>query len=282
MGATGRIVLSSNRAGGNLELFVMEADGSAVRRLTTTEASEVVPAWSPDGTQIAFASFADDFASLDPETSPGQVMVMRADGSAMQALTRPAPRTGAITWSPDGQWLAFEAEGDIDVMRPDGSQRRTLADTQSVENWPSWSPDGDEILVTSSSPGPGRLATIRADGSDTARLQQLGYEAAWSPDGRRIAFVSARDGEPAAKDPVDWNEEIYVTTPDGADVTRITRIPGNDHWPPTWSPDGTHIAFTSDGCDNSGEIFVADARGTGRIWNVSKHPAHDFFPSWQR
>ena len=167
-------------------------------------------------------------------------------------------------------------------MGADGSQRRVLANVRGSENWPSWSPHGDHILVTSSSPRAGRLARISADGTDFTLLPQLGEEAAWSPDGRSIAFVSSRDGDPDARDPVDWNEEIYVTTADGSAVRRVTRIPGNDHWPPAWSPDGTHIAFTSDGCANSGEIFVADARGTGEVWNVSNDPAHDWFPSWHR
>lgn len=280
MEAPGRIAFSSDRASGNLELFVMKADGSGVRRLTTTPESEILPAWSPDGAEIAFVSFADDFNSLDAETSPGQVMVMQSDGSAIRALTRPAPRTGAPTWSPDGQQIAFAADGNIDVMRADGSQRRVLADRQGTEDWPSWSPDGDHILLTSTGPGPARLAQIRADGADFTPLPQLGFEAAWSPDGRSLAFVSDRDGDPDPSDPVDWNEEIYVTRADGSGVKRVTRIPGNDHWPPAWSPNGTHVAFTSDGCGNSGEILVADLRAGGEIWNVSNNPAHDVFPTW--
>jgi Tol biopolymer transport system component len=280
--AKGQIVFSSDRAGGNLELFVMNADGSGVRRLTTTPASETVPVWSPDGTEIAFVSFEEDLGSLDADASPGQVKIMRADGSGMRTLTSPEPQTGALTWSPDGERIAFASRRNIDVMRADGTQRRVLAELQGDENWPSWSPDGDLILVTSSGLGPDHLSTIRADGSDSTPLPQRGFEGMWSPDGRSIAFASDRDGDPDARDPVDWNEEIYVTTADGSRVTRITRIPGNDHWPPAWSPDGTHIAFTSDGCTNKGEIFIADAGGTGKVWNASNNPAHDFFPSWHR
>jgi TolB protein len=278
----GRIVFSSDRAGDNLDLFMMAADGSGVRRLTRTPANEMLPAWSPDGTELAFLSFQDDLESLDADASPAEIKVMRADGSGVRTLTTPEPGTGAITWSPDGERAAFAAQGKIDVIRTDGTQRHELTDAPGEENWPSWSPDGQVILVASSSPGAEQLSTLRVDGSDPTPLRQPGSEGAWSPDGQRIAFASDRDGEPDARDPVDWNEEIYVTTADGSRVSRITRIPGNDHWPPTWSPDGTHIAFTSDGCKDNSEIFVTEVGGTGRSWNATHHPARDLFPSWHR
>lgn len=68
---------------------------------------------------------------------------------------------------------------------------------------------------------------------------------------------------------------------DGSRKTRITRIAGNDHWPPTWSPDGTHIAFTSDGCGDNSEILITDTRGS-MLLKATHHPAHDLFPSWHR
>ena len=180
----GRIVFSSDRAGGNLELFTMAADGSSVRRLTTTPANEMLPAWSPDGTEIAFLSFQDDLESLDADASPAEIKVMRAVGSRVRTLTTPEPHTGAITWSPDGERIAFAAQGNIHVMRADGSQRHVLPDAEGDEDWPSWSPDGKLILVTSSTPGPEQLSTIPADGSDPTPLQQPGSEGAWSPDGQ--------------------------------------------------------------------------------------------------
>jgi Tol biopolymer transport system component len=277
----GRIVWASNRAGNNLDLFVMAADGARVRQLTQTPANEVLPVWSPNGTEIAFLSFQADLESLDADASPGQIKIMKADGSGVRELTAPEPQTGAMTWSPDGKRIAFAAHGSIDVMRTDGSQRRRLADVQGDADWPSWSPDGNHILVTSSGSGSEQLSRIRADGSSPKRLAQKGSEGAWSPDGRGIAFASSRDGDPNAPDPVDWNEEIYVTPPDGSHATRITRIPGNDHWPPAWSPDGKHIAFTSDGCNDNWEIFITDTRGT-RVLNATHHPARDVFPSWHR
>ena len=260
---------------------MMAADGSSVRRLTRTSANETLPNWSPDGTEIAFLSFQDDLESLDADASPAEIKIMQADGSGVRTLTTPEPQTGAITWSPDAERVAFAAQGNTHVMRADGSQRHVWTDAEGDEDWPSWSPDGRLILVASSTPGPEQLSMIPADGSDPTPLQQLGSEGAWSPDGKSIAFVSDRDGEPDARDPVDWNAEIYVATADGSRVSRITQI-RNDHWPPAWSPDGTHLAFTSDGCKDNSEILITEASETGRSWNATHHPARDLFPSWHR
>jgi Tol biopolymer transport system component len=83
---------------------------------------------------------------------------------------------------------------------------------------------------------------INADGTEEHRLTGRFFatgpnsEAAWSPDGEKIAFVSGTN-----------DEDIYVMNSDGSERTRLTDdVPGNDHWPPTWSPDSTRIAFTSD------------------------------------
>jgi Tol biopolymer transport system component len=148
--------------------------------------------------------------------------------------------------------------------------------------WPSWSPDGERILVTSGSFSSPRLWTVRADGSAPEQVSDVvGEEGAWSPNGARIAFASTRDGSPGARDPVDWNEEIYVMRADGSGLTRLTRTAGNEHWPPAWSPDGRHIAFTSDGCTAKSDILITDVRGSVLL-NATDHPANDLFPAWHK
>lgn len=90
---------------------------------------------------------------------------------------------------------------------------------------------------------------------------------AWSPDGRKIAFVSYRDG----------NMEIYVMNADGSGVTRLTNHPGSDAHP-AWSPDGRKIAFQSDRDGNS-EIYVMNADGSG-VTRLTYSPAYDGEPAW--
>jgi TolB protein len=275
----GRIIWASDRAGGNLDLYVMAADGSGARALTRTPDNELTPAWSPDGSRVAFASLAGT-----DDAAPAWISVMNADGSGRRQLTPRERGIAAPTWSPDGTRIAFAGPGDeIYVMRADGSDRHALSGVPAAAAWPAWSPDGGSILVTAAGAGGERLWTIRPDGSAPKRLTDLqGEEGAWSPDAQRIAFASDRDGNPKSRNPVEWNEEIYVMARDGSGTRRITRIAGNDHWPPAWSPDGTRIAFTSDGCHaNNAEILIAGAAGS-HVVNVTQHAGNDMFPTWHR
>ena len=90
---------------------------------------------------------------------------------------------------------------------------------------------------------------------------------AWSPDGRKLAFVSRRDG----------NSDIYVMNADGSGQENLTRQPANDSHP-SWSPDGRKIAFVSRRNGNS-EIYVMNADGSG-LRNVTRSPSNDLDPAW--
>ena len=118
--------------------------------------------------------------------------------------------------------------------------------------------------------GPATLYVVNADGSGQGWLTltaAAGPRVAWSPDGRRIAFVSNRDG----------NSDVYVMNADGSGQRRLTRnaAPLND---PAWSPDGRKIAFLSDRDDNS-EIYVMNADGSG-LRNLTRDPAGDSTFAW--
>jgi TolB protein len=67
---------------------------------------------------------------------------------------------------------------------------------------------------------------------------------------------------------------------DGSGRTRLTDIPGNDHWPPKWSPDSTRIAFTSDGIEEHAQIYVMNSDGSGLTW-LTDNPADDSLPAWR-
>jgi TolB protein len=68
---------------------------------------------------------------------------------------------------------------------------------------------------------------------------------------------------------------------DGSGRTRLTYIPGADHWPPTWSPDGTRLAFTSDGAEGRGGIYVMNSDGSGLTKLNDDPAAEDFYPAWR-
>jgi TolB protein len=112
---------------------------------------------------------------------------------------------------------------------------------------------------------------MNEDGSGQRELPGVTYEAAWSPNGKRVAYVTSH---------VMNNEEICVMNTDGTERTRLTSIPGYDPWPPTWSPDGTRIAFTSDGTEDNGEIYVMNSDATG-LTKIADNPTYDSFPAWR-
>jgi Tol biopolymer transport system component/predicted alpha/beta-hydrolase family hydrolase len=138
------IAFSSNRDG-NYEIYVMpapgpqaDADGGSAQRLTDSDANDLFPAWSPDGTQIAFFS-------MRPGSRRQDIYVMQADGSNLQQLTD-SPRVvdEDPAWSPDGSQIVFQSDRDgnyeIYVMNRDGSEQRRLTDNRSGDYWPAWQP----------------------------------------------------------------------------------------------------------------------------------------------
>jgi len=160
---------------------VANANGRGLRELFPPASGpgrpmEASPAWSPDGTRIAFVSYAGQSG----------IFVMAADGrgrTRITAGTNPA-------WSPDGAQLALERSGDIWVVNLAGDgPDRNITNTPFAEANPSWSPDGTQIAYDRVERTRQRFVySTRSDGTEPRRLA-LGRTPAWSPDGRRIVFV---------------------------------------------------------------------------------------------
>ncbi|MEP6986996.1 MAG: hypothetical protein ABI970_15430 [Chloroflexota bacterium] len=119
----------------NPEIFIMNSDGTSLTRLTNTLASEAHPAWSPDGTRIAFSSDQD---------GNNELYVMNADGSNIVRLTNNRSYDSFPAWSPDGSQLVFVSDGyenghvAIYLMNADGSNVQLLTDP-TFNSWtPCW------------------------------------------------------------------------------------------------------------------------------------------------
>jgi Tol biopolymer transport system component len=125
---------------GNHEIYVMDAAGTSLSRLTNHRAEDLDPAWSPDGTQIAFPS--DRGGDIE-------IFVMNADGTDVRQLTDDPGGDLFAAWSPDGTQIAFASDRDGDfeifVMHADGTDVRQLTDHPSDDIAPAWSPDGTKI-----------------------------------------------------------------------------------------------------------------------------------------
>lgn len=114
-----------------VDIYVINIDGSDMKRLTYNHSSNWKPSWSPDGSKIAFTARTDRYFN---------VYVMNADGSEMKSLTPDLRASMNPTWSPDGKQIAFQSDGQIFVMNADGSNQINLTRYPGDNEDPAWSP----------------------------------------------------------------------------------------------------------------------------------------------
>ena len=195
--------------------------------------------------------------------------------------------------------IAFVSHRDgnpeIYVMDADGGNQRRLTNNPDKDYSPSWSPDGKRIIFMSNRDGHTHLIhgwptyeiyVMDADGSNPQNLtndRNDDRSPSWSPDGKRIAFVSNRDG--FKNEELVITQEIYVMDADGGNPQNLTNDLNNDS-SPSWSPDGKWIVFSSarDGhFENefgiTDEIYVMDADG-GNPQRLTENPKNDWDPVW--
>ncbi len=234
-------------------------------RLTDNPADDYLPVWSPDGRKIAFTSTRDGNA---------EIYSMNADGSDAKNLTQNSAFDEFPEWSPDGTKIAFRSkrQGGINkiyIMDADGANVRRVTNIQGKRV--TWSPDGKQLVFTSTSVGEENyeIFTINIDGTNLTRLTfnpEMDSDPAWSPDGARIAFSSARDGI----------AQIYLMNPDGSDPVKLTNG-GRSSYHPTWSHDGEQIAFwtySEKGGEDKSDVWVMNADGSNLV-NLTNDPSNN-------
>lgn len=234
------------------DIYVMRADGSEMRQITSDDKIDFVPSFSKDGKRIYFG--ASTAGSRE-----GDIYSINIDGTNLTRLTGNNRRNSAPDVSPDGKRIVFNSEStprkpQIFVMDADGKNQQNLTNDDTLAFYsPLWSPDGKRIVYyTERGDDKDQIWTMNADGSDKKLLtNNIGHNfyPSWSADGKRIIFTSDRDGE---------KEVIYSMKADGTDVKRLLKT--NSFYAKI-SPDGKKIAFIS-GKFPSNNIFVANADGS--------------------
>ncbi len=281
-GLNGKIVFGGTRDG-TAGIYTMNPDGSNATRLTNDGG---LPAWSADGTKLAFVS-------------NGEIHVMDADGSNRVQLTSNSVWDHSPAWSPDGSRIAFirdlpAGEGQIlpkiYLMNAEGSNEvQVRSETTFSEESPDWSPDGSKIAFVGvgATLGGSHIYTMNVDGTGLTSLTGKKINSTtknhpdWSPDGSKIVYgkYAQRAGTPY---------DIMVMNADGTGKTNLTRSLAVNEIQPAFSPNGRKIVFVTDKVlapgepqdYNHREIWKMRADGTNLV-QLTTNTTPDTNPDWQ-
>ncbi|HEX8237478.1 MAG TPA: hypothetical protein VF600_16070 [Abditibacteriaceae bacterium] len=271
----GRIVFSSNRAG-NYEIYIMNADGSGLQRLTEDVPNQyapqdTLPVLSADGTKIAWVSTRDE--STD-------IWIMNSTGTNQTRLTTAATDTinTQPAFSPNGNQIAFVSDRTgiehIFLMQVDGSNQTQLTTGDETQRAyaPAWSRNGQRIAFATGPAGATALGIMNADGTERELVLDKkgnpinGTNPNFSPNGRQIVFNYAVENGAIGSNigVVRDNGKVSLLTRSGAGVYNTS---------PVYSPDGRFIAYSN------GDIIVMRADGSKPV-NRTNAAGSDEHPDW--
>jgi TolB protein len=164
-------------------------------------------------------------------------------------------------------------KADIYVMRADGSDLRMISNAEVNEFYTSWAKGRIAFGVDVPGTKDSNIFTSDPDGSDLRQVTRDGKRNATpslSRDGKKIAFISTRDGE---------KQQIYSMNADGSDVTRITKDDTIGHYNPQWSPDGKRMVYYTEKGDGKDQVWVMNADGSNNTL-LTGGIGHNIFPGW--
>lgn len=276
-GGAGNVVFSSLRTG-EADLFSVGAQGGGDQNLTSSPGvADLDPAFSADGSKIAFAR--------TDANGDSSIYVMNTDGGGLIRLTDEPAFDRQPAWSADGARIAFVRskpnQGTTNiysVRSTDGGGRRRLTDS-GAGAWngsPTWHPTQDRIaFVSNRGGGFPEIWVMSGDGSAAGPLTTNPFIDAnpdWSPDGTKIAFDRCC--------PL-GGSDVWVMNIDGTGEQNLT-VGSDEDYDPAWSPDGTRIAFVRHAVGGGNpDIYSLDPATPGEATPLVQSPGADLAPSWQ-
>ena len=265
---------------GHPRIYVVGAAGGRPRLLPLPVAAAQGPAWSPDGSRLAFVGGTNEVGR--PNIADGDLYVATARGTVVRRLTRNRAQEAGASWSPEGRRLVFVrsprsgTRSSLFVTRVDGGTAARLTSGSSLDTEPSWSRNGwIAFLRIDPKVFQSGIWLIRPDGSGLRRiLIGVGVlsNPVWSPDGARLLVQEGR--------------ELVTVRPDGSGRRSVTTLSvdsrGNLADPqPAWSPDGEHVVYCQlrPGSLGISDIWVVAADGSGQR-RLTRSQELDTDPSW--
>lgn len=223
---------------GHKEIWSMDYDGYAQSQVTKLGSISLSPRVSPDGSRVAFSSFA--------RGGPNITMWSRDLGRAVNFPTFGGTNISPA-WSPDGTRLAFSSsrtgDPEIYVVGSDGGGLKRLTAYKGPDVSPVWNPKtGAQIAFVSGRSGLPQIYVMDADGTNVQQLTTEGYAVSpsWSPNGQFLVFSWIRHYGPGAP----GAQDLYIMDVASKQWVQLTHDGGRNDFP-SWSPDGRHIVFES-------------------------------------
>jgi TolB protein len=232
-----RIYFVSNRSSKDEnEIWAMDWDGNNAKRLTSLRSLSLYPGVSPDGSRVAFTSWA--------KGTPRIMVVSTETGRQLPFYNQEASLNAFANFTPDGKQIYYSstAAGLTQIFKADlnGQDFKRISHRNAIDVEPKVNPKNPNIIYFVGGPGAQQIYSMSADGLDVQRVTNGEGEASnpsGNPDGQHIAFSWTRG---YAKG--DWN--IFVMDVSTHEYSQLTHSEGRNE-NPVWAPDGRHIVFAS-------------------------------------
>jgi Tol biopolymer transport system component len=246
-------------------------DGSDLRPIDLPATFD--PAWSPDGTRIAWGHATAH--------GPGKLLITTPNGRVVRTVVRFSKKeVWTPTWAANGRRLAFctydgrSGQERLWSVRRDGSHLSMIGRLGDCD--PEWSPDGRWIAAQNQNFSlpvvGGFISLMRPDGTDRRIVAWNANGPSWSPDGSRIAFNRFRNSQ----------SDVFSMASDGSDVVRLTHTRHRNEISPDWSPNGARIVLSSRRENGRTYDLWVLALGTGDRTRLTGTPRWDELGgSWQ-